>query len=380
MKIFRTVILSVLFLLAACSPKLIQLKIEVVSKSVSENQSVFITGNNNIIGGWNPSSVQLNRINDSTFSKTFEFEKPISLEFKFTKGSWDSEGVDSIGSTQPNYTAQISNDTTIVFIIDYWKDQFHQIEKKESGQITGNVKYHKNIKYKYLSERDLIVWLPPNYEASKENYPVLFMHDGQNIFDPKTSTFGIDWQIDEAADSLIKLNKIQPIIIVGIFNTSNRAKEYTPNDTGFVYMDFVVKKVKPLIDSLYRTKPEREFTFTGGSSAGGLISFMLLWNNSDVFSKAICMSPAFKIRSIDFVTPVLSYSGEKKDLKVYIDNGGVGLENQLQPGIDKMLEALTKQGYKEDLDFLWIKDNEASHNEKDWAKRIPNALTWLIKK
>ncbi len=380
MKIFRTIILFALFLLSACSPKLIQLKIEVVSKSVSENQSVFITGNNNIIGGWNPSSVQLNRINDSTFSKTFEFEKPISLEFKFTKGSWDSEAVDSIGSTPPNYTAQISNDTTIEFKIDYWKDQFDQIEEIVSGQITGNVNYHKNIKYKFLVERDLIVWLPPNYEASKENYPVLYMHDGQNIFDPKTSAFGIDWQIDEAAESLIKQGEISPIIIVGIYNSKNRSAEYLPSDTSLVYMKFITEKIKPMIDSLYRTKPEREFTATGGSSAGGTIAMNLLWNYNNIFSKAICMSPAFKINKIDFVSQVNDYGGIKKDFKLYIYNGGISLEKRLQPGIEKMIEILESKGYKEHKDFIFVINGQANHNESAWADAIPYSLKWLFAK
>jgi len=357
----------------------VNLTISVVSH-IAKEDSIFISGNGIKLGSWNPSKINLNQINDSTFSREFKFEKGSSIEFKFTKGSWDSEAVNQNGIVPANNIVKIVKDTSIVYKIDYWKDQFEQSNGNFAGGITGTVEYHKNLSYKFLEPRDLIVWLPENYYQSDQSYPVLYMHDGQNIFDPKTATFGIDWQIDETADSLIRNEIIDPMIIVGIYNTPYRKYEYTPNDTGFVYSEFVVNKVKKMIDSLYRTKPEREFTYTGGSSAGGLISFMLLWNYSDVFSKAICMSPAFKILQIDFVSPVKNYNGLRKDFKVYIDNGGIALEEDLQPGIDEMLLALREKGYKEGKDFLWVKDKEAQHNESAWALRIPNAFKWLFAK
>jgi enterochelin esterase-like enzyme len=123
------------------------------------------------------------------------------------------------------------------------------------------------------------------------------MHDGQNIFGPVTSSFGTDWSVDETADDLIKKKSIEPVIVVGIYNTSDRLKEYTPGEKGTAYMDFVVKTVKPLIDSTYRTKPDRKNTIVGGSSAGGIMSFMLVWEHADVFSKAFGMSPAFRLES-----------------------------------------------------------------------------------
>jgi hypothetical protein len=92
------------------------------------------------------------------------------------------------------------------------------------------------------------------------------------------------------------------------------------------------------------------------------------------------MSPAFKIAQLDFVSPVKNYNGLHKDFKVYIDNGGIALEEDLQPGIDEMLTALKEKGYKEGKDFLWVKDKEAQHSESAWALRIPNAFKWLFAK
>lgn len=252
------------------------------------------------------------------------------------------------------------------------------------GQITGVVKYHPAVKSNDLLERNLIVWLPPNYDENPDQrYPVLYMHDGQNIFDPSTSFIGIDWQIDETADSLIRLGEIPPVIIVGIFNTSDRTVEYTPGEKGSAYMDFVVNTVKPLIDNTYRTQSERENTFVGGSSAGGIISFMLVWEYPEIFSKAICMSPAFRNPDgfnyqFNYVTTVQNTESVPDNVFFYMDNGGVDLEALLQPGIDEMLLALDAKGFRLDTDFVFVKDPEATHNEAAWAKRFPDALKIIL--
>jgi len=235
------------------------------------------------------------------------------------------------------------------------------------------------MKGKGIKDRDVVVWLPPCYDENSEvHYPALYMHDGQNMFDPKTSAFGVDWQIDEASDTLIRKGYIEPIIIVGIYNTPDRTSDYSPNDTGYAYMNFIVNDLKPFIDNNYRTLPEREFTATGGSSMGGLISFMLLWEHSNVFSQAACLSPAFKIGSFDFVAPVENYTNNKKNIRIYIDNGGVGLEDSLQAGIDDMLVALKNKGYAENGDLYWYKDADAKHFESDWAERIWRPLIYMF--
>lgn len=236
-----------------------------------------------------------------------------------------------------------------------------------------------------LQERDLIVWLPPNYESNKNaRYPVVYMHDCQNVIDPATSSFGVDWSIDETADRLIREKAIPPIIMVGIYNTSDRMREYTPGEKGTTYMDFVTHTVKPFIDSNYRTKADRNNTIVGGSSAGGIISFMLVWQHPDVFSKAICMSPAFKTPTSmgngwDYAEVVRTSKEKPASVFFYMDNGGVGLESQLQPGIDEMISSLKGKGYIEGKDFIFIRDSAAKHFEADWAKRFPEALKLVLR-
>jgi len=200
------------------------------------------------------------------------------------------------------------------------------------------------------------------------------MHDGQNLFDPATSSFGVDWQADETADSLIKANEIEPLIIVGIYNTSDRSYDYIPGPKGYAYMDFIVNALKPFIDKQYRTLPDRGNTAVAGSSLGGLISFMLSWEYPNVFSKAGCLSPAFIFNSINYVAMIETDTTPNPDVLFYIDNGGVGLDEKLQPGIDKMIETLENKGFERDKDFIWIKDENARHFESAWAKRLPFML------
>ena len=144
-------------------------------------------------------------------------------------------------------------------------------------------------------------------------------------------------------------------------------------------MKLVTETIKPMIDKAYRTKPGRETTYTGGSSAGGLISFMLAWEYPNIFSGALCMSPAFKIATIDYVSPVEN-STKKKPVFFYIDNGGVDLESRLQPGVDEMLVALKSKGYREGKDFVFVSDPNARHFEAAWAKRFPAAVKLLLSK
>lgn len=353
----------------------VKIKIIVTSNKVDSTQKVFIAGNRSELGNWNPGLISFEKLNDTSWAKKFLFEKNSILEFKFTKGSWGNEALNENGSIPGNETLKVLNDTIIYEKINNWKDSRVNLK----SQITGNVHYRKNFNGKDILPRDIIVWLPPSYDSlSNKKYPVLYMQDGQNVFDPGTSSFGVDWQIDETTDSLIKIKAIEEIIVVGIYNTYQRGSEYNQTDLGYAYMRFIVKELKPFIDSTYHTLPDRKNTAVGGSSSGGLISFMMLWEYPDIFSKAACISPAFKISDIDFVSSVKNYSGNKKDIKIYIDNGGVGLEEELQPGIDEMLIALKDKGYMENQDLLWVKDSSAEHDEAAWAKRVYRFLEFFF--
>lgn len=349
---------------------------QLFSPDLANETDVFITGSIPELGNWNPSAIKMTAKGNHLWEKTIETKANFGIEYKFTLGSWEKESVNANGLPLDNFIIKTATDTIIKNDVYFWKDG---TLKNVNGQITGVVKYHHQFKGNNILDRDIIVWLPTDYEVNKnQKFDVLYMHDGQNLFDPATSSFGVDWQVDETVDSLIATKKIKPIIVVGIYNTKDRSSEYNPAEKGGDYMKFLVHQLKPFIDQNYRTNPGRNNTSVGGSSMGGIISFALAWEYSEVFSKAICMSPAFKISHIDYVKEVENYSGKKKNIKLYIDNGGIGLEEQLQPGIDEMLSALKSKGYKEPQDLLWILDKEAKHFEAAWAKRMPSALIWLL--
>jgi predicted alpha/beta superfamily hydrolase len=355
-----------------------EVKFAVFSENVSDSEYVYISGNDSLLGEWHPSAVKLEKNNDSTWVKTLNFIKGKNVEYKFTKGSWELEALNEDGSVPGNSILTVTRDTAVSVKINRWKKREARIVH---GQITGTVKYHRQFKADSLKPRDIIVWLPPSYyENPEKRYPVLYMHDGQNIFDPATSTFGYDWQLDEVADSLIRAGSLQEIIIVGIYNTQDRSREYSHSTLGYKYMDFIVSTLKPFIDTEYRTMPGKENTANGGSSLAGLISLMLVWNYPEVFSKAACISPAFKISRFNYVDTVINYPRKKKEIRLYIDNGGGGLESELQPGVDEMIVALQNKGYELGEDILWHIDLNASHSETAWAARIWRPLFFFFGK
>ncbi|MCX2738461.1 alpha/beta hydrolase-fold protein [Pontibacter anaerobius] len=343
-----------------------------------DTAQVYITGNAAELGNWDPGKVKMERSGADTWQKEISLQDLMHLEYKYTLGSWEQEAADSTGSPLRNFTVKVESSLQVKNQVTNWRSGNEP--KVVKGGVTGKLAYHEQVgKSGIIPARDLVVWLPPNYEQNKKKrYPVLYLHDGQNLFDPNTSSFGVDWRVDETADSLIRAGAIEPIIIVGINNTEARMQEYVPGEKGAAYVEYVVNTVKPFIDSTYRTKPGAKYTATGGSSAGGTIAFVLAWEHPNIFSKAICMSPAFKIQQIDYVDDVLAYQSRKKPVYFYIDNGGVELEEQLQPGIDEMLQALKQKGYREGKDFTWVKDENAKHFESAWGKRMPGALKLLF--
>lgn len=354
---------------------------EVVTKDLDTSCSVYITGNLKELGSWNPSKAPMQKVSDNLWRKTFLLEKDSDVEFKFTLGSWSKEALDKDGHVPHNNILSVKNDTTIVFKIDKWKDGDNTAVIY--GQVTGKVDRINGMSYPGLKSRDVLVWLPPNYENDKrKHYPVLYIHDGQNVFDPKTATFGTDWQIDETADSLIRGGGMKEIIIVAINNTDDRIQEYSYTELGKKYMEFIVKRLKPYIDKNYRTLPDRKNTATMGSSMGGLISFMLVWEHTKVFSMAGCLSAAMAVKGekLNYNQFIESYKGKKKDIKVYFDNGSIGLEKRLQPGIDEALALLKARGYKENKDLEWFLDEGADHNEASWAKRVWRPLLFMFGK
>ncbi len=358
------------------SPLEKQITFRVLPQTMPDTAKIYIAGNHSQLGMWQPDTIALTRQSDGSWTGTFSLKTGEALEYKFTRGSWDNEAVNAEGEVPRNSVLHVRNDTTIVVALASWKDLRHKVE----GQITGAVQYHRNMSGEGIRPRDVIVWLPPSYNTTTRRYPVLYMHDGQNIFDPRTSFMGVDWQVDEVADSLIRAGKMQEVIVVGVNNSSDRTQDYSDTEKGRAYMNFLATKLKPFIDANYRTQPEREHTATMGSSMGGLISFLLVWHHPETFSQAGCLSPAFITPFDGAVQMIENYKGADKKIRLYMDNGGVALDSVLQSGCDAMLNALAQKGFMRGKNLEWFHDQKAEHNERAWARRVWRPLLFMFGK
>jgi predicted alpha/beta superfamily hydrolase len=258
--------------------------------------------------------------------------------------------------------------------------------------LTGNIKRHRAFPSKILGNlRDVLVYLPPGYRRfSTRRYPVLYLHDGQNVFDAATSFSGIEWGVDETAERLIRKKLIEPLIIVAIANTGeDRIHEYAP--TGGVidakakrkkrsrglarqYGQFLIEELKPYIDKKYRTKREAEFTGLGGSSLGGLVTLAIGILFPDAFNRLIVMSPS--IWWDDFAIYRLVDMIEKKPpLKIWLDTGTA------EPGWEQagaLRDRLIGKGWALDVDLTYLEVVGADHSEAAWAARVDPALRFLF--
>jgi predicted alpha/beta superfamily hydrolase len=227
--------------------------------------------------------------------------------------------------------------------------------------------------------RSLRIYLPPSYdENAAKRYPVLYMHDGQNLFDAKTAAYGVEWGIDETVNHLVAVGQMDEVIVVGIDNTPDRIPEYTPCcDPKYgggrlaAYEAFIVDTVKPMIDKTLRTLPGKDNTAIMGSSLGGIASVVIAQHHPDIFSKAGGVSSSFWWNNKALITKIAA----RVPVKFYIDAGtkGDGLEETTL-----MRDAMLTQGYTAGTDLFYFTAEGGSHNEKSWAARVEKPLAWFF--
>lgn len=260
--------------------------------------------------------------------------------------------------------------------------------------LTGDIRAHKNFHSNILNNvRDVLVYLPPGYESTKtRHYSVLYLHDGQNLFDGATAFIsGQEWQVDETAQRLIGAGKIEPLIIVGINNAGkDRIDEYTPapdpkykmGGKADLYGRMMVEELKPFIDSRYRTKRDADHTGLGGSSLGGLVSMYLALKYPAVFGRTAAVSPSVWFANKQILHYVEALR-KKPKVRIWMDMGtkeGQSSDEAQQTINDARLlqEALVKKGWKLGRDLKYFEAEGAEHNERAWAQRVEPILTFLF--
>jgi predicted alpha/beta superfamily hydrolase len=230
------------------------------------------------------------------------------------------------------------------------------------------------------NERDLLISLPSRYAGWDRRYPVIYMHDGQNLFDPAMSFSG-SWNVDIAMAEL-SLGGLEAIV-VGIPNMGHqRLSEYSPFDhaefgvgRGDLYLEFLIKTVKPLIDERYMTLTDRADTGIVGSSMGGLISLYAFFRHPEVFGFAGVLSPSLWLTedaTFDFIERAPFFPG-----RLYLDVGTREGERHVLSA-QRMRDLLEAKGYRQGHDLLWVEDEKGHHHEAAWARRFQMALPFLV--
>ncbi len=339
---------------------------------------LYIAGDFN---GWNPGDInhKLYKNDDGLWETILDgFPDGITLEFKFTRGGWGTVEKGPGGEEIANRSYTFGNDSTEHIIIYNWADAGGPGESTAAWNVSV---MDENFYMPQLDrERRIWLYLPPGYDSTDMSYPVLYMHDGQNLFDEVTSFAG-EWEVDETLNELASQGYQVPIV-VGIDNggiyridelTPYYNEEYEGGGQGDEYMAFVVETLKPHIDASYRTLPDRENTGIIGSSLGGLISTYGALKYQDVFSKSGPFSPAYWI-NYDSIWNFVAEAGMQDEIRFYQNTGQH--EGDEYIGMMYMMEdSLKKAGFNQVASKVII---GGQHNEQTWRDDFAEAYLWLF--
>ncbi len=301
------------------------------------------------------------------------------VQFKITRGSWDKVEVTADGKEIENREADINADLTQTIQVAGWKDNYP--DKPKPNTASPQVSLLDTAFYMPQLQRSRRIWiyLPKSYATSHKNYPVIYMNDGQNLFNEQTASFG-EWGVDETLDSLQAKKGIESIVI-GIDNGGDkRLTEYNPYDNakygkaeGRQYVAFIAETLKPYIDKKFRTVADRAHTFIAGSSMGGLISMYAVIAYPKVFGGAGVFSPSFALAPAIYDDAVkASFTGVMPVFYFYAGGQEGGL---MVPDLDKMVNVIqTKGAYQ----TRRIMAPLGKHNEATWRREFPGFVTFIL--
>ena len=261
--------------------------------------------------------------------------------------------------------------------------------------VTGDLRSHELSSRIFRNTRMLRVWVPPRYDAPENgdrHYPVLYLNDGQNLFDRATAFGGVEWQVDETADRLIRQEVIPPLIIVGIDNAQNeRIKEFLPyrsfnppvlRPQGKRYPEFLMNEVMPFVHERYRVARGPENTGLGGSSLGALISLYTVMERPGIFGRVLLESPSLFISNRRIVKYSRLFGRWPEKMFLAIGTREAGRDDKDKQVVEDVreLETNLRRAGLDDNHLLVEIAEGASHNEGEWAKRFPDALSFLFAK
>jgi len=345
-----------------------------VPESTPVDATLFLAGE---VNDWDPGNQSWAF---SPVNGTYVIELPQGsqdiFEGKITRGSWQTVEGNENGGFLPNRTFDFTSTDTIELEILSWEDIDSNIEWPENLYLIDEAFFMPQLN----RSRRIRILLPSNYFDSESDYPVLYMHDGQNLFVPEESFAG-EWEVDEAMLQF-ESEGYNGALIVAIDNgMENRINEYTPwanpnygGGQGDQYTDFLVTTLKPFIDENYRTLPQREFNGIMGSSLGGLISHYGAITYQSVFSKVGIFSPSYW-----FTNDIYEHTeliGKEENMRFYLLGGGNESEG-LFAQMENMVSVLADAGFNPNTEINFQFDPDGQHSEWFWAEYFPEAFDWL---
>lgn len=377
-KLFAVIIALTLSTVVQAQVTRIEIK-DIPGNTASSNE-IYAAGSFN---NWNPKDEKFKFQKDDTGNYFIELKLANgNYEYKITRGGWDKVECKKGGAEIANRVLKVESDITIQITVEEWTDNIPAKTKKSTA--SKNVKIIDTAFHipQLNRMRRVLIYLPDNYATSGKRYPVMYLHDGQNVFDDATSYAG-EWGIDEYLDS----TKASQCIVVAIDNGGNkRMNEYCPYDftlnplkpkenkgEGVQYVDFLAKTLKPFIDKKYRTLKNKKNTFTTGASMGGLISLYAVLKYPKVFGGAGVFSPSVWICKEDLLKLVKT-TGKKANSKIYFYCGK--LEG---PGmVPDMLKAFEELAAVSKSKMTTVIRNDGKHNEPTWRKEFPFFYEWIM--
>lgn len=346
-----------------------------LTNSDDDDLPIYLTGNFN---NWNAKD------------ETFRFQKIASgkfllkvnlpfreIEYKYTRGSWDTVELDRYGNEVKN--RKVNTDKPLV------QDEVFSWKKRGLAYNPSFLPSIRILSEKFeipqlIKTRRIAALLPYNYDETDRRYPVLYLQDGQNLFDDY-APFG-NWGLDKKL-AVLAAQGMGDIIVIAIDHAAEeRIVEFTPSITtrlgkgdGKKYVRFLTDTLKPHVDKHFRTLPEREHTSIGGSSMGGLISIYAGLLYPEVYGKLLIFSPSLWVApNIHFQ---IMHFYEPFDMKVYI-YGGENEGMYMIPNIKRFISAIEQQGIASNIDFHLSIDPQGKHNEARWGEEFPKAIEWLF--
>lgn len=352
------------------------LRVIVAPPTKDNTGEIYMAGSFN---GWNPKdeTFRLRKDDKGNFTLLLLNIPAGDYEYKFTKGGWETGETNEKGEPVANRRLKLVSDTTLRLTVAGWAAGVNPVRKNTAS---ANVRVIDTSFYMPQLKRHRKIWiyLPADYATSKKKYPVLYMHDGQNLFDEATSYAG-EWGVDETLDSSKKQS-----IVVGIDNGSlKRMNEYNPFDTerfgkgeGKQYVDFIAKTLKPYIDKKYRTLPDKRNTMIAGSSMGGLISMYAIVRYPNVFGGAGVFSPSFWIAPelTAYIKKTVKASTHRQS-RIYFYAG----ERESKDLAREVLAVFETMRMKAGCQMEVKINAEGEHNEAWWRMEFPMFYNWIIK-